>query len=104
MKNEMRSEIDSLFFGGGGGGCCIFFFFFFFFFELLYSCPVLGRMKIKIKPQLLPCSVHDSSIIEDAPLVEFMYFAFTRTQGESKRWRFRSLSLCLCDVRLSTAT
>ena len=28
-------------FGGGGGAV---FFFFFFFFELLFSCPVFGRM------------------------------------------------------------
>ena len=32
------------------------------------------------------------------PLVDLMYFIFTRTPGESYRWRFRSLLVCLCDV------
>ena len=36
--------------------------------------------------------------IEDVPLVEFMYFVFTRMPGESYRRRFRSLLLYLCYV------
>ena len=36
---------------------------------------------------------------EDIPLVELMYFVFTRMPGESYRRRLRSL-LCLCDVVL----
>ena len=36
-------------------------------------------------------------ISEDVPLVEFMYFVFTRMPGESYRRRLRSL-LYLCDV------
>ena len=36
--------------------------------------------------------------VEDVPLVEFMYFIFTRMSGESYRRRLRSL-LCLCCCR-----
>ena len=35
---------------------------------------------------------------EDIPLVELMYFVFTRMPGESYRRRLRSLLLCFCDV------
>ena len=38
------------------------------------------------------------SSIEEVPEVEFMYFAFTRTPGESYRRRLRSFLSCLCDV------
>ena len=37
-------------------------------------------------------------IIEDVPLVEFMYLVFTRMSGEHHRRRLKSLLLCLCDV------
>ena len=36
--------------------------------------------------------------IEDVPVVEFMYFVFTRMPGESYRRRLKSLLLRLCDV------
>ena len=36
--------------------------------------------------------------IENIPLVEFMYFAFTRMRGENDRRRFRSLLLCPLSV------
>ena len=37
-------------------------------------------------------------LFEDVPLVEFMYFVFTRMPGESYRRRLGSLFLCLCCV------
>ena len=37
-------------------------------------------------------------IFEDVPLVEFMYLVFTRSPGESYRWRLRSLLLYLCYI------
>ena len=40
----------------------------------------------------------DESEFEDVPLVEFMYFVFTRMQDESYCRRLRSLLLCLCGV------
>ena len=36
--------------------------------------------------------------IEDVPLVEFMYLAFTCVPGDSYRKRHRSLLSCFCDV------
>ena len=41
------------------------------------------------------------SIIEDVPLVEFMYLVFTRLPGESYRRPLGSLLLCLCDAFFS---
>ena len=38
------------------------------------------------------------SVIEDVPLVEFMYLVFTRMPGESYRRRLGPLLLYLCDV------
>ena len=37
-------------------------------------------------------------MVEDIPLVEFMYLVFTRMPGKSYRRRLRSLLLYLCDV------
>ena len=34
-------------------------------------------------------------ITEDVPLVEFMYFVFTRMPGESYRGRLESLPMCV---------
>ena len=39
------------------------------------------------------------TVLEDVPLVEFMYLVFTRMPGKNYRRRLRSLLLCLCDVR-----
>ena len=39
-----------------------------------------------------------ASFFEAVPLVEFMYFIFTRMPGESYRRRLRSLLLYLCYV------
>ena len=36
-------------------------------------------------------------LIDDVPLVEVMYLAFTHMPGESYRRQNRSLLLCLCD-------
>ena len=38
------------------------------------------------------------SSVEEVPVVEFMYLAFTRTPGESDRRRLRSFLSCLCDI------
>ena len=43
-------------------------------------------------------SVRVFHIIEDVPLVEFIYLVFTRMPGESYRRRLKSLLLCSCDV------
>ena len=40
----------------------------------------------------------DESQFEHVPLVEFMYFVFTRMQDESYWRRLRSLLLCLCGI------
>ena len=40
----------------------------------------------------------DESQFEDVPLVEFMYFVFTRMHGESYCRRLRYLLLCLCGI------
>ena len=39
-----------------------------------------------------------SSFFEELPLVEFMFFVFTRMPGENHRRRLRSSLLCLCDA------
>ena len=40
----------------------------------------------------------EGSVIEDIPLVEFMYLVFIRILRESYRRRLTSLLMCLCDV------
>ena len=51
------------------------------------------------EPRGPPRLSHSSRfLIEDVPLVEFMYLAYTRMPGESYRRRLGSLLLYLCDV------
>ena len=42
--------------------------------------------------------INNIYILEDVPLVEFMYLVFTRIPGESYRRRLRSMLLYLCYV------
>ena len=57
--------------------------------NLSYACAHLCRRVC------LKCRVR---VIEDVPLVEFMYLVFTRMPGESYRRRLGSLLLYLCYI------
>ena len=56
--------------------------------------PTTGRSFLSVCGKLPP----PQTLKLPAPVVEFMYFVFTRMPGESYRSRLRSLLSCLCDV------
>ena len=65
---------------------------------VVISIVVLGVEDIIYEIIIITVNITNITVLEDVPLVEFMYLVFTRMPGESYRRRLRSLLLCLCYV------